>query len=190
MQTRYVGLGGPMAKKPRVLRTCVGADLSVLVEGETKEGDVRVASGSVLNGRKMEGPFGYLGAFHNQVSLIAEGKERKLLGWHMPGFDQYSVKRVFASKLLGRSRFPMSASTHGSKRALVPFGHFETVCAFDTLATQLLRALITRDTDSAQELGVLELGEEDMALFTFVSTGKTDFGPILRDNLDLIEKEG
>jgi len=39
-------------------------------------------------------------------------------------------------------------------------------------------------------LGVLELGEEDMALFTFVSTGKTDFGPVLRENLDMIEKEG
>mgnify|MGYP000597377885 FL=1 len=60
----------------------------------------------------------------------------------------------------------------------------------DILPTQLLRALVVGDSDSAQALGCLELDEEDLALCSFVDTGKYDFGPILRDTLEKIRKEG
>ena len=60
----------------------------------------------------------------------------------------------------------------------------------DYLPTQLLRALIVEDIISATDLGVLELDEEDLALCTFVSPGKYEFGDILRDNLTRIELEG
>jgi Na+-transporting NADH:ubiquinone oxidoreductase subunit A len=36
----------------------------------------------------------------------------------------------------------------------------------------------------------LELDEEDLALCTYVCPGKYEYGPILRDNLTRIEKEG
>ena len=58
------------------------------------------------------------------------------------------------------------------------------------LPTQLLRALIVGDTEVAQKLGCLELDEEDLALCTYVCAGKYEYGPILRDNLTRIEKEG
>ena len=61
---------------------------------------------------------------------------------------------------------------------------------FDYLPTQLLRALLVRDTDGAQALGALELDEEDLALCSFVCPGKYDYGPYLRENLDTIEREG
>ena len=41
---------------------------------------------------------------------------------------------------------------------------------------------------SAQELGCLELDEEDLALCTYVCPGKYEYGTILRDNLERIEK--
>ncbi len=47
-----------------------------------------------------------------------------------------------------------------------------------------------RDVERAEELGCLELDEEDLALCSFVCPGKTDFGPQLRDVLTDIEKEG
>jgi Na+-transporting NADH:ubiquinone oxidoreductase subunit A len=50
--------------------------------------------------------------------------------------------------------------------------------------------LITGDTDTAQSLGCLELDEDDLGLCTFVCPGKYDYGTILRENLQLIEKEG
>ena len=73
---------------------------------------------------------------------------------------------------------------------MVPVGSFEKVMPLDMLPTQLLRALVTSDHDYAAELGSLELEEEDLALCTFVSPGKVDFGPALRNNLTTIEKEG
>lgn len=73
---------------------------------------------------------------------------------------------------------------------MVPIGTYEKVVPLDVLPTHLLRALITRDTVTAQELGCLELDEEDLALCTFVCPGKYEYGSILRDNLEMIEKEG
>ena len=37
---------------------------------------------------------------------------------------------------------------------------------------------------------VVELDEEDLALCSFVCSGKYDYGPVLRANLEQIEKEG
>jgi Na+-transporting NADH:ubiquinone oxidoreductase subunit A len=42
----------------------------------------------------------------------------------------------------------------------------------------------------AQKLGCLELDEDDVGLYTYVCVGKYEYGPILRDNLTRIEKEG
>jgi Na+-transporting NADH:ubiquinone oxidoreductase subunit A len=72
---------------------------------------------------------------------------------------------------------------------MVPIGSYERVLPFDILPTFLLRALITRDDIRAQELGALELDEEDLALATYVCPGKTEYGPLLRAALARIEKE-
>ena len=94
-----------------------------------------------------------------------------------------------AGFLPGRD-FPLTTSRHGSPRAMVPTGAFERVMPLDILPTQLLRALVIKDTESAKALGCLEHDEEDLALCTFVETGKYDYGPILRQNLQQIMKEG
>jgi Na+-transporting NADH:ubiquinone oxidoreductase subunit A len=73
---------------------------------------------------------------------------------------------------------------------MVPIGSYERVMPLDILATPLLKSILVRDTDMAQKLGCLELDEEDLALCTYVCPGKYDYGPILRDNLEQIEKEG
>ena len=73
---------------------------------------------------------------------------------------------------------------------MVSVGSFERVMPLDILPTQLLRALITRDTEQAQLLGALELEEEDLALCTFVCPGKYEYGSLLRENLATIEREG
>ena len=60
----------------------------------------------------------------------------------------------------------------------------------DVMATPMLRALVMHDVERAEELGCLELDEEDLALCTFVDAGKTDFGPHLRQVLETLEKGG
>jgi Na+-transporting NADH:ubiquinone oxidoreductase subunit A len=56
---------------------------------------------------------------------------------------------------------------------MVPIGTYERVMPLDVLPTQLLRALLVKDTDTAQQLGCLELAEEDLALCTFVCPANT-----------------
>lgn len=188
--TRVVAIGGPKSVNPTLVKTVAGAHLGEVTSGKVGSGEVRVISGSILSGRKMEGAFAYLGSFHNSISLLEEGREREFLGWHMPGLDKFSLKRTFLHWLKPGQSFDFTTKLHGSKRAMVPIGSYESVMPLDILPTQLLRALATNDTDHAIELGCLELDEEDIALCTFASPGKVDFGPMLRANLTTIEKEG
>lgn len=187
---RIVALGGPAVQTPRLVRTRLGACLSELVAGQLHAGENRVISGSVLSGRSATQDFDFLGRYHNQVSVIAEDRQRKFLGWCQPGLKQFSVKNVFVSSLLPRRALPMTTSTHGSPRAMVPIGSFEKVMPLHVKATWLLRSLLTLDTDLAQRLGCLELDEEDLALCSFVCSGKIDYGYFLRQTLNKIEEEG
>jgi Na+-transporting NADH:ubiquinone oxidoreductase subunit A len=84
----------------------------------------------------------------------------------------------------------MTSTTNGSDRSMVPIGNYERIMPLDVIPTLLLRDIISGDTDSAQNMGALELDEEDLALCTYVCPGKYDYGPILRDCLTKIEAEG
>jgi Na+-transporting NADH:ubiquinone oxidoreductase subunit A len=190
--TRVVALAGPSVKDPRLVRTRIGASLDDLTNGELKEGEQRVISGSVLAGRKAMGEIhGYLGRYDTQVSVITEDRERVFLGWILPGSDKFSTTNVFLSALTRRiQKFDFTTTTNGSHRAMVPIGTYEEVMPLDILPTFLLRALLADDLERAERLGCLELDEEDLALCTFVCPGKIDYGTALRRNLDTIEREG
>jgi Na+-transporting NADH:ubiquinone oxidoreductase subunit A len=173
-----------------LVRTNLGANLEELTAGELKSGENRLISGSVFGGRTGHGAINFLGRYHNQVSVLTEGNDRPVLHYMRAGFDMFSTMGIYISSLLGKKAFNFTTTTNGSERAMVPVGNYERVMPLDILPTQLLRSLIVGDTESAQALGCLELDEEDLALCTFVCAGKYEYGPILRDNLTRIEKEG
>ncbi|MEX2489496.1 MAG: Na(+)-translocating NADH-quinone reductase subunit A [Pseudomonadales bacterium] len=187
---RVVALSGPSVDRPRLLRTRLGASTDELTAGEIAAGDHRIISGSVFDGRRAHGPSAFLGRYHNQISVLREGRDRELLGFVAPGFDKFSITRLFAAAFTGRRQFEFTTNRRGSERAMVPTGIFEELVPMDILPTQLLRALLVNDVDVAIDLGCLELDEEDLALCTFGCAGKYEYGPHLRAMLDLIEKEG
>ena len=186
---RVIALAGPQVLEPRLLATQLGANLNQFVIGELANDENRVISGSVLAGRKAAGKFAFLGRYHDQVSVIREDREREFLHYLRAGVNKHSAIPIFISSLTNKL-FNMTSSTNGSERAMVPVGGYEDVTALDLLPVQLLRALIVGDTEMAQKLGCLELDEEDVGLYTYVCVGKYEYGPILRDNLTNIEKEG
>ena len=188
--SRVVALAGPEVSEPRLVRTRIGANLQELSAGELKGNPTRLISGSPLGGRTGQGALGYLGRFHLQVSALLEGTERKLLHYLRAGVERHSVMPIYVSWFNKARKFAFSTTTNGSERAMVPVGAYEKVMPLDVLPTQLLRALIVGDTDSAIGLGALEMSEEDLALCTYVCPGKYEYGPILRDALTTIEKEG
>ncbi|MEM8884758.1 MAG: NADH:ubiquinone reductase (Na(+)-transporting) subunit A, partial [Planctomycetota bacterium] len=79
--TRLVALSGPVVKRPRLVRTRLGACISELTANEVEEGAVRRISGSVLDGRTADEARDYLGRFHCQVSVISDEVPQPLLGW-------------------------------------------------------------------------------------------------------------
>ncbi|WP_115717487.1 Na(+)-translocating NADH-quinone reductase subunit A [Gallaecimonas mangrovi] len=186
---RVVALAGPSVLKPRLLRTQLGANITELTAGELADGENRVVSGSVLSGAIAAGPQAYLGRYHVQVSALPEGRSKDFLGWMAPGSDKFSVTRAYLGHF-GKKLFGMTTTTNGSPRAMVPIGNYERVMPLDILPTMLLRDILSGDTDSAQQLGALELDEEDLALCTFVCPGKYDYAAALRSCLTKIEKEG
>jgi Na+-transporting NADH:ubiquinone oxidoreductase subunit A len=188
--SRVVALAGPSVQRPRLLRTRVGVCLEQLTQGELLPGIHRTVSGSVFSGRTAADHMAYLGRYHLHVSVLPEGHERAFMGWMSPGADRFSVMRIYLSQFMAGKRFAMNTSTNGSPRAMVPIGAYEKVMPLDILPTQLLRALIVGDLEVAEQLGALELDEEDLALCTYVCPGKYEYGDILRDNLTRIEKEG
>ncbi|MBD3648062.1 MAG: Na(+)-translocating NADH-quinone reductase subunit A [Pseudomonadales bacterium] len=186
---RVVALAGPSVDKPRLLRTRLGASTDELTAGEIAAGNHRVISGSVLDGRRAFGPSAFLGRYHNQISALREGTDRELLGFVAPGFNKFSISRLFFGSFSSRN-FDLTTDRNGSERAMVPTGLFEEVMPMDILPTQLLRALVVGDVDTSIQLGCLELDEEDLALCTYACAGKYEYGLHLRSMLDLIEKEG
>lgn len=188
--TRVISLAGPGVLRPRLLRTRLGAFLPEMVAGELREGEQRVVSGSVLGGRAAQGGAeAFLGRHHHQVTVLPEGRERRLLGWLRPGRDIFSVTNAFLSAFRGGGGFAFSTTTHGSARPMVPIGTYERVMPLDMEPTYLLRALIVGDAERAEALGCLELDEEDLALCSFVCPGKYEYGPMLREILERIHRE-
>lgn len=189
---RVVAFAGPRVDQPRLVRTRIGANLDEMAAGQTEQSgqENRIISGPVTSGRTARSALAYLGRYHNQVSVIQEDQNRELLGYLSLGTNKHSLMNVYLSKFNKSKKFSFTTTTNGSPRAIVPVGAYEEVMPLDILPTQLLRSLVTGDIEVAQALGCLELDEEDLGLCTYVCPGKYEYGPILRDNLTRIEKEG
>lgn len=187
---RIVALAGPAVKEPRLVKTRIGASLTDVTARELNDDDNRIISGSILAGHAADEAVGFLGRYHQQISVIAEDSARRFLGWMDPGLNLFSVKNIVLSKLFPGKKFKFSTSTNGEHRPIVPSGNYGQVMPLDILPLFLMRALAVDDVEEAESLGCLELDEEDLALCAFVCPSKLDFGPLLRRNLTMIEKEG
>ena len=56
-----------------------GSSIPSMIENNIKEGDNRFDSGNVLTGTKIS-KNGNLGFYHNEITVIPEGKEQDFLG--------------------------------------------------------------------------------------------------------------
>ncbi len=154
---RIVALGGPIMARPRLVRARLGAALVELLDRELLEGADReprachIISGSVLAGRAATVAEAYLGQRHLQVCAIPKSG----------GSDWIPARPV-------------------RRRAFVAVPAFERVLPMHIPPAPLLRALLIEDDDAALALGALELGEEDLALLSFICPARHDYGALLR----------
>ncbi len=188
--TRVIAISGPLVQNPRLVRTLTGASIADLTQGEYEaDVPVRFISGSILSGREASDALAYLGRYARQITLIEEDKKQTVLGWIRPMAERYAIQPVLGSAFSNKL-YALTSNMNGGRRAMVPIGTFEELMPQDYLPTQLLRAMLVMDTDAAQDLGIMELDEEDLGLVGFACPAKYEYGIALRDCLTKIEKEG
>ena len=189
---KYISISGPQVFDPEIVITNYGACVEELTAGKLLEGENRIISGSVLCGHICEGPRAYLSNFSNQISVIREVNkdDREFLNWLRPEIRKHSSLRMFLTSIFKNYKYNLTSAINGGFRAIVPVGVYEEIFPMNLMITQLLKAIVTEDTELAQTLGVLELDEEDLALCTYSCPSKYDYGLILRNILEKIEKDG
>lgn len=187
--TRVVALTGPEVIRPRYLKTRLGTRLCPLLEGNLKQGNKqRVISGNVLTGQKIACD-NYLNFYDTQISVIAEGDDYEFMGWAQPGVGKFSASRTFLSSLFPKKEYELNANLHGGARAFVLSGQYEKYVPMDILPVHLLKAILVNDIDKMEQLGIFEVIGEDLALCEYACVSKIRVQEILRQGLELMEKE-
>jgi Na+-transporting NADH:ubiquinone oxidoreductase subunit A len=182
---RIVSIGGGVTNSGYV-QTFIGAALQDLTQGLVPDNH-RIISGDVLSG-KQETIKGYLGFFDDQISIIEEGNKETMFGWAIPRLLP-SASGAFPNKLLGDMKFDATTNTNGEKRAFVMTGQYEDVLPMDIYPQALMKAILAKDIERMEGLGIQELVEEDIALCEFACTSKQPLQSMLREGLEMIKAE-
>jgi len=186
--SRRIALAGGEVEKPQYYKVISGCNIFPLVKDNRKSTACRYISGNVLTGTQIEKE-GYLGFYHNQVTLIPEGHYHEFIGWAMPRLNKFSYSKTFFSWLTPKKKYNLDTNINGGHRAFVLTGEYERVFPFEIYPMQLLKAIIVKDIDRMENLGIYEIDEEDFALCEFIDASKTEMQAIVREGLDFLRKE-
>jgi len=187
---RTVALAGSAVKSPKYFTTKIGAEIATfLYASGVKDENFRVINGDVLTGKKTS-PDGYLGFYNNTVSVIPEGDDYEFFGWNKPVFDKISATRALTfSWLQPNKKYDLDTNINGEHRAFVVTGMYEEVFPLDIYPLQLLKACMVKDLDEMEQLGLYEVIPEDFSLTEFICISKQPHQQIIREGLDLLQKE-
>jgi len=186
--SKIIAVTGSEANKAAYVKTYIGACVDTLVAGNLKQDHIRVVSGNVLTGEKINKD-GYMGYYANQITILPEGDYYEFLGWMKPTTEKLSYHRALGllSFLKPNKEYVLDTNVRGEERAFVQTGVFESVTPMDILPVYLLKAILAEDYDEMEELGIYEVVEEDLALCEFVDVSKHPVQEIIRKGIDLIQ---
>ena len=184
---RVIALTGSSVIKPHYVRTMTGQRMKELIGDKINEHS-RIIQGNVLHGKKSSQD-DFLSFYENQITVIPEGDEPEFLGWLLPGFKKLSLSRTYFSWLFPNRRYNLDTNMHGEERAFVMTGQYDKVLPMNIYPVFLLKAILAKDLDSMEALGIYEVAEEDFALCEFVCTSKIDVQNIISEGLELIQAE-
>ena len=186
---KIIALTGTEVENPQYYEIINGTSLQeILEQANIRSSNVRYISGNVLHGTKIEAN-GYVGNFDRQITVIPEGNHYEFLGWAMPRFNKFSFSHAYFSWLFPKKKFAFDTNLNGGERPFILTGQFEKVLPMDIYPMQLLKAIIIKDLDLMENLGIYEVDEEDFALCEFVDASKNNIQSIVRDGLDYVRKE-
>jgi len=186
--SKIIALTGAEVKNPQYFKVISGTEVGPIIKEQIKSNNARIISGNVLTGDQMD-KNSYLGYYHNQITIIPEGDYHEFLGWGMPRFNKFSYSKTYFSWLNPKKRYNLDTNMNGGHRAFVLTGEYERVLPMDILPMQLLKAIIVKDIDLMENLGIYEVDEEDFALCEFIDASKTEMQVLVREGLDFMRKE-
>lgn len=163
LSDRVISLKFPDERQPRVFKTVLGASIADLIAdfqvSSSPEASVRIFSGSPQSGREAA----FIGRYHQQVTVIDAPKKHTKSPLRAP-FEKSHVRQDI--------------------RPIIAVASLNKALPFDIPVVPLMRALSIGDVEAAENLGCLELIEEDVAPLSQICTSGADYGVLLRHMLD------
>ena len=185
---KYVSICGPACDEPKVVKTNLGANMEELTAGILSN-NLRRVSGSLLYGRSGDSYSDYLTRYSNQISLVSDERKATFFNWLQPGLENHSNSNVFLSSFLKPEKFNFDTNINGGYRAIVPIGVFDEVNPYEIDSTLFLKSLAIGDLVALRELGIFDLSDEDMSIFSYVCPSKYDYVALFNDCMEMIWKE-
>ena len=185
---KYVSICGPACDEPKVVKTNLGANMEELTAGILST-NLRRVSGSLLYGRSGDSYSDYLTRYSNQISLVSDERKATFFNWLQPGLENHSNSNVFLSSFLKPEKFNFDTNINGGYRAIVPIGVFDEVNPYEIDSTLFLKSLAIGDLVALRELGIFDLSDEDMSIFSYVCPSKYDYVALFNDCMEMIWKE-
>ena len=185
---KYVSICGPACEEPKIVKTNLGANMEELTAG-TLSTNSRKVSGSLLYGRSGDSYSDYLTRYSNQISLVSDERKATFFNWLQPGLENHSNSNVFLSSFLKPEKFNFDTNINGGYRAIVPIGVFDEVNPYEIDSTLFLKSLAIGDLVALRELGIFDLSDEDMGIFSYVCPSKYDYVALFNDCMEMIWKE-
>lgn len=182
--TRVISIAGEGIREELrgFYRVNKGISIEALVQDRLCEGEFRLISGGPLLGDKVE-PSGFLGAYHNVFCAIPEGPpKREFLHFLRLGLKKYTASRTYIGS--GDKDYSFDTNQHGEVRAFVDGSIYDKVMPLPISVEHLIKAILAEDFEKAEQLGFLEIAEEDFALPAFICPSKIDMVGIVKRGLD------
>lgn len=186
-----VAVTGSEVKEPKLVKTSIGAAVAPLLAGELDNNGrhERIIAGNVLSGVKIDAD-GYLRYPYRQITVIPEGDDvDEFMGWASMSPKKMSQNRSFISSLLKGKKFRPDARINGGRRAMIMSEQYDRMMPMDILPEYLIKAIIGRDIDQMERLGIYEVAPEDFALAEYADPSKIELQKIVREGLDYLRKE-
>ena len=142
-----VAVTGSELVTPKIVKTVAGADMADVIGGDIKE-DSR---------------------HHRVIS-------GNVMGWASMSPSKMSVSPSFIGRFL-RRKFAPDARLNGGRRAMIMSGEYDKVFPMDILPEYLIKAIIAKDIDRMEALGIYEVAPEDFALAEYVDPSKLEPAP-------------
>lgn len=184
---RVIGIGGPgiLGDRTGFFRVRAGHPVGGLIAGRNEKGLLRLISGDVLCGNKVEVD-GFLGFYDVAFTVLPESVDREFMHFFRPGLSKFTATKTYLSGFRKDSEkeYDFSTSLHGEERAFIDGRVYDRMMPMQVPCMELVKSILSEDFDTAEELGLLEVDAEDFALPAFICPSKVEMTEIVRDGLN------